>query len=292
MLRFAKHLNLAGLSLRTIRGYYRVIDVMGRKLEKDPATLEEDQIRDYFVHVKCELKWEPKTIRQLLAACKHFYRGCLKRKLEILDTIKAPDREKLPEVLSQQEVIKILGKVRFRRYRTPLLLCYSSGLRIGECIHLQVEDIQMDRQRLFIRNSKGGKDHYTILTKPMYRDLQRYWLEHKNPRWLFPEIGWGHRSPDKIRERMHHADQPMGKLGISNALAYALKQVGIRRKVSCHTLRHSFATHLLEAGVPITQIQEYLGHASVETTSIYAHLTNVSHQKAIDCIEEVIKQLL
>lgn len=292
MLRFAKHLNLAGLGLRSMQSYYRDLDLLSRFTGKDPAYASVSSIRDYIVHVKCELGWAPKTIRKAIAAMKHFYRDMLGKKIALLDQIKAPDRQSLPEVLSGEEIVRIFREVRFGRYRTPLLLCYGSGLRIGECVNLHPEDIRGKDNKIFVRCSKGGKDHYTILSSHLHKELQRYWKRHKNRCWVFPRVSRGPASVQEVCRRMGQASEPMGRTGLGNALTHAVRAAGILRKISCHTLRHSFASHLVDDGVPIMQIQEYLGHANIETTTAYIHLATVSHEKALDCMDSMISKLL
>lgn len=292
MLRFAEHLALQGLSLRSCQGYYRAISLIGRFHDGDPAAVDEEGLRRYFVHIKCQQCWAPKTIRQTLSAAKRFYRGTLKRPCAVLDEIVAKDRESLPEVLSPDEVRRIFRHLRRRRYRTPLLLCYSSGVRIGEAVRVRVDDVLGLDGKLLVRAGKGGKDHHTILAGPVHHELKRHWSLHRNPAWIFPEIGRGGPGLSKLLERMGRAARPMNIGAIQVEFARAVEAAGITCKVHPHTLRHSFATRLIESGVPVTQVQEYLGHAYVETTAIYTHLTPVCHRKALDCIHDMIEPLL
>lgn len=292
MARFAEHLALRSFADTTQENYYRAVRLISEFHGSDPASVDEEGLRRYFVHAKCRKEWAPKSMRQSLAGAKHFYRGMLRQKCAILGEIKARDRESLPAVLDGCEIRRIFAQIRLRRYRTPLLLLYASGLRISECIHLTVDDIKGSANKLFVCKGKGGKDHYTILSTAVYRELQRYWLHHRNPRWLFPEVGRGSRKSVDVCRRMREAADPMGKGSLQQTLAKAVQRAGITKNASPHTLRHSFATHLIEAGVPITQVQEYLGHAHVETTTIYTHLTPVCHQKAVDCIEGLVTPIL
>lgn len=290
--RFAEYLSLRGFAFTTQQNYYRAIRLIGEFHGADPAGVDEEALRRYFVEVKCRKDWAPKSLRQALAGAKHFYRGMLKQACPLFDDIRAPDRKSLPIVLDQGEIVRIFARIPLRRYRTPLLLCYASGLRISECIHLTPDDVKGAANKLFIRASKGGKDHYTILSTAVYQELRRYWRHHCNPRWLFPEVGLGPRDSKSVARRMGRARDPMGKSRLQQTLQEAVRQARITKNASPHTLRHSFATHLLEAGVPITQVQEYLGHAHVETTTIYTHLTPVCHEKAVDCIEHLVTPLL
>lgn len=292
MERFAEHLALRSFADITQENYYRAIRKIAEFHGADPASLDEEALRRYFVYAKCRKEWCPQTMRQALAGAKHFYRRMLRQKCGILGEIKAKDRESLPGVLDGREIQRIFVGIRLRRYRTPLLLLYASGLRISECIHLTVDDIKGSANKLLVRNGKGGKDHYTILSTAVYQELKRYWCHHRNPRWLFPEVGRGSRKTADVCRRMREATDPMGKGSLQQTLGRAVLEAGITKEAHPHTLRHSFATHLLEAGVPITQVQEYLGHAHVETTTIYTHLTPVCHQKAVDCIEGLVTPIL
>ncbi|MBC2603828.1 integrase [Puniceicoccus vermicola] len=133
----------------------------------------------------------------------------LGREYASLDQIKARDRETLPTVLTPDEVARVISAVPLLRYRVPLLLIYASGLRVRECIHLTIDDIDGPGSRLFVRDGKGGKDRYTILGTPVYRELRSYWNRHKNPKWLFPAVGRGRGDSAGAAYRMHRADEPM-----------------------------------------------------------------------------------
>lgn len=292
MQRFAEYMALRGQAFRTQEGYYRAVRQIAEYYGCDPAAVDEEGLRRYYVHLKCEKEWASQSIRKSAAGAKQFYRGMLKRAWGLFGDIKAPDRKSLPTVLNQGEIARIFACIPLRRYRTPLLLLYASGLRISECVELTPDDIMGSDNKLVVRAGKGGKDHYTILSTAMYRELRRYWCHHRNPRWIFPEVGRGSSRSEEVCRRMSRAKDPMGKSSLRHTLLNAVRMAKVTKNVHPHVLRHSFATHLLEAGVPITQVQEYLGHANVETTTIYTHLTPVCHQKAIDCIDHLVAPLL
>ena len=292
MLRFAEYLELQDFRDRTIEGYYRVARVMSDYCGKDPALLSEEDIRAFFVHVRCERGWAPKSTRKFVAGAKHFYRGMLGQECLILNEIKSKDRETLPTVLRLEEIRRILQHVRFQRYRMPLLLIFACGLRVGECLNLTVDDIDGPGNRLLVRDGKGGKDRYTILSTPVYRALQAYWRQHRNPRFLFPAVGYGSRTSEWARQHMGAAQESMHPHALSARMRLAAQAAGITKKATCHILRHSFATHLAAAGVPLHQIQAYLGHAHIETTMVYAHLTPISNEQAIKLIDGLIEPML
>jgi len=292
MLRFAEYLELQDFRDRTIEVYYRVPRVMSDHFGKDPALLSEEELRAFFVHVRCERNWAPKSTRKFVAGAKHFYRGMLGQECLILNDIKSKDRESLPTVLRIEEIRSILSHVPFLRYRVPLLLIFASGLRVRECLHLTVDDVDGAGNRLFIRDGKGGKDRYTILSTRVYHALQAYWKQHRNAKWLFPAVGRGARSSSVTRERMGATLEPMHPHGLSCRLLAAARAAGVAKPVTCHILRHSFATHLAAAGVPLHQLQSYLGHAHIETTMVYTHLTPINHDQAIDLIDGLIEPIL
>ena len=191
--------------------------------------------------------------------------------------MRSPDRQKLPAVLTREEVQRILGAVRERRFLVILRLIYGCGLRIGEAVKLEVRDIQRGGTVVFIREAKGGKDRYVPLPAPLLAELRQWWKEHRHPRLLFPAVGCG------WREHRGHPlhDRPMCVGSIQHCFRLTLGSAGFPRgAASVHTLRHSYATHLLEAGVSLRQIGSYLGHSSLDTTVVYTHLTAVSEAKA------------
>ena len=292
MQRFAEYLQLQDFRLRTMQGYYRHIGLIAAHYACDPQELSNEQLRAYYVHVRCEKGWAPKSCRQSLAAAKHFYRAMLGQEFPSLDQIKARDRQTLPVVLTVNEVQRLFQQIPFLRYRTPLLVIYASGLRVRECTHLTVDDIDGPGNRLFIRDAKGGKDRYTILSARVYQQMQDYWRHHRNQKWLFPTVGRGRGDSKSVEQRMGQATEVMDANSLRSYLRKAAGKAGINKQVTCHMLRHSFATHLATAGVPLHQLQSYLGHAHIETTTVYTHLTPINHIEAIGYIDALIEPIL
>jgi site-specific recombinase XerD len=292
MLRFAEYLELQDFRQTTAANYYRALRLISEHFGRDPLDLTEEDLRSYFVFVRTKRNWAPKSCRQHLAGAKHFYRGMLGRGFESLDQIKARDRETLPDVLTPDEVARVLGAVPFLRYRVPLILIYACGLRVRECVGLTIDDIDGPGNRLLIRDGKGGKDRYTILGNPVYDELRRYWSFHKNPKLLFPAVGRGLRNSKGAAKHMGIATEPMDTNSLRTHLRKAAQRVGVRKKVTTHILRHSFATHLAAKGVPIHQIQSYLGHAHIETTTVYTHLSPINHVEAIGYVDDLLAPIL
>jgi site-specific recombinase XerD len=172
----------------------------------------------------------------------------------------------------------ILARVRRRQYRICLTTIYACGLRLLEGVRLQVQDIDGGRQLLHIHQGKGGKDRYVPLPTACLTMLRQHWLSHRNPVWLFPST-------------LEEGKEPMHETGVQRAFSAAVQESGIHKKATVHTLRHSYATHLLEAGVNLRIIQSYLGHASPKTTSIYTHLTSITEAQTRDTIEKIVTSL-
>ena len=165
----------------------------------------------------------------------------------------------------------------FSTRRSP----YSLGLRLGEGLHLQVGDIDAARMMVHVHRGKGAKDRYVLLPSSTLRILRQYWVTHRHPVWLFPATGRDHRQAAL-------ADGPMDKSSVQGAMRRVVRELKLRKAISIHSLRHSYATHLLEAGVNLRLIQQYLGHSSLHTTMVYLHLTTVSHEQARARIEELM----
>jgi len=195
----------------------------------------------------------------------------------------APEH-KLPVILSLEEVREILNRVRLLRHRVCLSTIYACGLRLQEGIRLAVPDIDSARMMIHVRHGKGNKDRYVPLPQRTLELLRDYWSTHRNPVLIFPAEGRDHIDLSK-------ATEPMSKSSVQDAFRAALKQSGINKRASVHTLRHSWATHLLEAGVHLRLIQEYLGHNSPATTSVYTHLTVKAEQLGAEAINRVIDNL-
>jgi len=191
--------------------------------------------------------------------------------------------KKLPTVLSGNEVRKILGCVKQLRYRVCLTLIYSCGLRLAEATHLRIPDIDSDRMIIHVRHGKGGKDRCVPLPIHTLELLRQYWRTHRNHRLLFPAQD---RGIDPAT-----STNPITNRSVQAAFYRALERSGIHKRASVHSLRHSWATHVLEAGVNLRLIQVWLGHSSLVTTSVYTHLTAKAEQLGVEVINRVITDL-
>jgi site-specific recombinase XerD len=198
--------------------------------------------------------------------------------------VRPPKEKKLPVVLSREEVHRVLGCLRSFRHFACLSTIYSCGLRLREGVELEVRDVDSDRKMVHVRKGKGGKDRYVPLPDRTLALLRQSWVSHQHRRWLFPAS-----TPPGVP--LSEASRPMSTSSVQRAFRAACAQSGIAKHASVHTLRHSYATHLLEEGVNLRRIQSYLGHRSLSSTSIYTHLTRDGDERAAAVINRVMEPL-
>jgi integrase/recombinase XerD len=282
--RFVEDLQLQGMSARTQQAYVRTVRQLADHFQKSPAQISEEELRQYFLHVKNVKHWSRATMTQSICGIKFFFEHTLHRDWTTLHIVRPAKEKRLPVILTREEVHLILNAIRLLRYRACLTTIYACGLRLKEGTHLQIADIDSARMFVHVRLGKGGKDRYVPLPQRTLDLLRQYWKTHRNPVWLFPATGRG-----GIHEG--HATEPTSHTNVQAAFRAALNDTGISKKASVHTLRHSYATHLLEAGVNLRQIQVYLGHNSVQTTSFYTHLTMISTTQACQAINDLMHDL-
>lgn len=291
MAEFAKLLNLRHDSNRTRHAYYRDLRLLHEHVNKDPALVTEHELRDYILHVKNVKQWKPKTIRQTAASAKIFFVEMLGHEdWKIFSQIKTKDHDELPPVLTREQVRQLLLHVRLRRYRIPLKLIYCCGLRLSECLGLTIHDVRGRDNKLWIRAGKGGKDRMVPISNVMLEDLRRYWAFHRHPLLLFPNAGRGDNDPVALAARMHTSKHPMPYNSLQRLMVVARKELNFP-DVSVHSLRHSFATHLVEAGASLHTVQKLLGHSQITTTMVYLHLTHHSEQNALSLVESLSRGL-
>ncbi len=288
---FAKALALRYDANRTRHAYYRQLRLIHEHFAIDPALLSQVQLRDYFLFVKLEKDWRPKSIRQALAASRQFFVDLLGHSdWTVFGQIRTKDHDVLPAVLTRPQVHALLAHIRLRRYRTPIKLIYACGLRLSECLGLTIHDIKGAENKLFIRNSKGHQDRVLPLPTSLYKELQRYWTFHKHPLLIFPNVGRGDNNPEALAKRMHHATGPMPCSSLQRLLIVARKQLNLP-DASIHSLRHSFATHMLEAGAHLHTIQKLLGHKQITSTMVYLHLTHQTTCDALRLMDDLCRTL-
>jgi len=282
--RMIECLQLRGLSERTQDSYVRAVRQLAEHYHKSPDLISEEELRQYFLFIKNVKHYSRNTMTIAICGVRFLYQHTLNRNWAIFGIVRPAPEKKLPVILSKKEVRQILSCLRLPRYQVCLKTIYSCGLRLQEGTNLQVADIDSARMMIHVRHGKGAKDRYVPLPERTLALLRQYWKQHHNPVLLFPAEGRDHI--DLLR-----STEPMSKSSVQEAFHAALKQSRISKRASVHTLRHSWATHLLEAGVNLRLIQEWLGHSSPATTSVYTHLTAKAEQLGAQAIDQLMSDL-
>ncbi|MDD3350831.1 MAG: site-specific integrase [Eubacteriales bacterium] len=267
-----EHLKLKGYSPKTVKAYKHNVTRFLDYACKSPEMIINQDIRNYMLFLLETQKCSHSYANQVLSAIKIYFKELLNRSDILYNLPRAKKESTLPEILSKEEVARILKSVRNIKHRAILYLVYSSGLRVGEVVRLKVNDLDQDRMLLRVEQGKGRKDRYTLLSQVAV-DLVNKYIEREEPEVrLFP----GGKEDHFITERT-----------VQKVFRDACDRAGIRKDVSVHTLRHSFATHLLESGTDIRYIQELLGHSSSKTTEIYTHVSNNSIRKIRSPLDDI-----
>jgi site-specific recombinase XerD len=275
-------LQLRGYADRTQTSYTRSVRQLENYWHLPAEEISEQQVRDYFLYCRNDVGWSAATLRIAYSGIKFFYTVALPQNWETLRLLKMKRLSAPPTVLSIDEVRLILRTARTPQMRAFLTTVYSCGLRLAEALALEVSDIDSERMVLRIRKGKGGKDRDVPLPHSTLQLLRQYWTTHRNPRLLFPALGRGCRQG-------RTAAHPMGQGSVQAALQRILKELPkIKKHATTHTLRHSYATHLIEAGVNIRLVQQYLGHASLVNTMIYLHVTDPGNDDAAGRINRLM----
>jgi integrase/recombinase XerD len=282
--RMIEDLQLRGLAPRTQEAYVAAVEQLAKYYHKPPDEVSEEELRQYLLYLQNEKRVSASTMTVALCGIKFLYQYTLQREWRVLDLARAKQEKSLPTVLSVEEVARVLGCVQQPRYRACLTTVYACGLRIREGVYLQVTDIDGSRRMLHVRKGKGGQDRYVPLPQATLELLRTYWRTHRHPLWLFPS-----RPPQG--KPVSTVTVPVTTRSVRAAFAAALSESGIHKHASVHTLRHSYATHLLEAGVNLVQIQGWLGHRSLRTTTIYTHLTRQGEEIAIIAVDRLMAGL-
>jgi len=282
--RMIECLQLRGLSARTQESYVLAVRQLAEHYHKAPDLISEEELRQYFLHLKNVKHYARNTTTIAICGIRFFFERTLEKEWTIFNLVRPAPEKKLPVILSRAEVRQILAGVRLARYRVCLATIYSCGLRLQEGTNLRVPDIDSARLMIHVRHGKGAKDRYVPLPERTLQLLRQYWQQHHNPVLLFPAEGRNHID-------LARSTEPMSKRSVQDAFHAALKQSGNNKRASVHTLRHSWATHLLEAGVNLRLIQEWLGHSSPATTSVYTHLTVKAEQLGAQAINQLMSDL-
>ena len=281
--RMSEDMQLRGLSANTQKNYLSHVTQLAKYYEQSPDQITEEDLRAYFLYLQNERGLSQGSCRAALSAIKFLFTFTLKREWKIFDLLRPKTEKKLPVVLSVEEVSHLLSCVRRPHYKACLNTIYACGLRVSEAARLRVSEIDSTRMQLHINQSKGNKDRRVPLPKRTLEELRTFWSSHRNPIWLFPALL--HRKVDPL------ATTHMTKRSIERAFKAALEDSGITKVATVHTLRHSWATHLLEAGLSLRLIQVWMGHGSIRSTAKYTHLTRQLESGATDELNALVDAL-
>jgi len=287
---------LKNLSSNTLRSYYgwleRLVLHSGHPLDQ----AEPHVVIDFLHHLVTVEKLKGSTLNQAFCGIRLYFRDYRKLKggqWDIWDQFKIRINKPLPHVLTQDEVQLLLSHVRKGRFRSVLTTMYLCGLRISEAVSLQPQNIIGKRRVVQILNSKGGKNREVPLCDELYQKLRSHWRYHRNPHWLFPARSRSWRSFGSMGNALKASPTHMGVESLRVVFRRAAKESGLaarHEKLSPHTLRHSYATHLIESGACIRSVSAYLGHSSLEPTMIYLHMTQVSEDQARQVISGLARK--
>jgi integrase/recombinase XerD len=275
--RMLEELQRRNYSPSTTRGYILAVRQLAEYFGQSPETLGAEEIRRFQLYLLNEQKLAPGTVETRMAALRFLYKKTLKRRdLAYDDLIFPKTPQKLPVVLSQEEVKRLIEAAPNLLHRTLLMVLYSTGVRRTEASLLKVRDIDSERRVVHVRQGKGSRDRDLPLTPKLLAALRQYWLWKKPRNYLFPSTP-GHRG----------VERPISDETIWYACKRAAAKAGIKKPIGPHTLRHSFATHLLEAGADLRTIQLLLGHRELKHTIIYLHLSQRHLHAAINPLEQI-----
>jgi integrase/recombinase XerD len=274
--RMIEDMQLHGYSAKTQTAYLGAVRGLAGHYHCTPEDITQDELRSYFLYLVKERGVARSTLTIHLSGIKFFFEKTLKREWLIFNLVRPKKRTKLPAVLSPDEVKHILSLVKTPTVRMVLTVIYACGLRLSEGLALKIQDIDSSRMLLWVRNGKGGKDRCVPLPERLLELLREYWKLHRPRLYLFPN--------QKNRK-------PLCATTLQKTFKIVLLQSGIRKEASIHTLRHSYATHLLERGINLRVIQELLGHQSPQTTARYTHLTDKSFHKLAETVNHLAADL-
>jgi integrase len=264
---YQKHLSALrrqGKAEATIDAYSRAVRRIGEFYDCPPDSLTQEQLEGYFDSLVKTHSWS--TVKIDRNGLQFFFKHILKREWQWVDIVKPPQVKTLPDVLTLKEIERLINATRELRYQTFILVCFSMGLRLGEALSLRVSDIDSERMQVHIRQAKGKKDRYVTLPQLTLETLRRYWASHRNPSLLFPRG----RSADE----RHQAETCMDRGGLQKSFKAIVKDVGIHKEITLHSLRHCYGMLLTDAGVGLRSIQQQMGHECPKTTALYTQLSS------------------
>jgi site-specific recombinase XerD len=282
---YEKHLRalkLQGMSKRTIECYSRSLRRIFAYFNRVPDKLLVSELQQYFSDLVDTHSWS--TVKIDRSALQFYWKYVLERKWRFVEIVKPPQIRRIPDILTIGEVSTLLSHIELLRFRVVLFGIYSMGLRISEGVSLRVCDIDKHTMQVHIRNGKGHKDRLVPMPYSTYNAFKKYWIVHRNPKLIFPNILGG-------TETVKHTLHAMNIQCVQAAFRAGVLDSKINKKVSVHSLRHSYATHLLEANVNLRVVQKILGHARIETTTRYTHFTKETLVNSDSIINNMVSKI-
>lgn len=273
------NLQLQGKRPATIDAYSRGIRRISAFFDRSPDTLDINDLKTYFNALRQTHSWS--TVKLDRNALQFFYRYTLNKQWQWLDIVKPPQVKRIPDILTCQQVQSVLAATHKQRYQVFFLCLYSMGLRLSEALSLTVENIDSDAMIVHIRDGKGGKDRLLPLPMRTLEGLRLYWATHRHPSLLFPNVQMGAQ-----------ATGPMDKGSVQKSLKKVIKDCNINKRISPHSLRHCFATHLLEQGLDLRTLQTLLGHHNLNTTARYTQYTQLKQKEADHALNQLTNHLI
>jgi site-specific recombinase XerD len=293
--KFAAFVQLKDFRAPTKKEYVRYVRRLGDHYQCDPASLTEDQLRAYFLFLRQDKKFGGSAMKLARCSLRSFFRDCLHISgWTVFEEVRIAPPQTLPLVLAREQVATLLKAVQLPRYRAILGLIYHTGLRVGEAVRIERRDFRdtgTPHPRLHVRCGKGGKDRFVPLSMAMVENLRDWWKTHRHPTFLFPGPTTGWRDRCQPADAVQRAATHLSVSAVQNTFRLARAASGLPAEATVHTLRHCYATHLLEEGVSLRLISQYLGHASLETTLIYTHLTPLNEARtraALDVLHRAV----
>ena len=277
-------LQLASYSPRTVESYSYHVKKFLEYFDKDPKSISEDEIKQYFLFLKYKKKLSGSASAQAISGIKFMFEKTLDMDFKVFGIVKNPRGKKLPVVLTREEVRKTINLIRILRHKACLALIYTCGLRLHEATSISPADVDSQRMVIHIKDGKGRKDRIVPLAQRTLHILRLHYKTHRNKHFIFPAPGRGGILESK-------SAIPLPDSSVQTVLKKALRDARIIKNVSIHNLRHSYATHLLEAGIDIRIIQKYLGHKSISSTMIYTHLTPIISENVHEKVDLLMSDL-
>ena len=276
--KYLQTLKLQGYSDSTIEAYTHAIRRIAGYFDRCPdGRLTKDELKTYFSDLLKTHSWS--TIKRDRNGLQRYWSHVLELEWDWVLITKPPKIKTLPDILSANEISRLIGEFRKTQYAVFCFTAYSMGLRISEALGLSVSDIDREHNRVHVRLGKGKKDRYVELPDATYHVLRAFWATHRHRKWIFP-------SQQKSKPNSH-----MDRGSVQRAVREAAKAVGIHKRITAHTMRHCYATHLIEEGLPLTTVQRLMGHEDPRTTALYIQLTKIIEQDATKAINNIANKI-